>query len=229
MIRLLLATICFFFLANCNTQNEFPVDLLTMGLNGKVKTMRQISNSKGAQPFRLEETYYFDEEGNLERIEHHTLPQANIETKSMGRETIFTSKGTDTKVAITFGDTDSDTVRTQLIELLNAKKIRIIDKQHWNDDYESEIIQSLDNSKRLVEVETTVFKGKPKEVLFEYTHRFVYDGDLVKEIIIENDNEESKMSIENENLDDYGNFTYRVHRDENGAITYTEQRMFEYY
>ncbi|WP_299117381.1 hypothetical protein [uncultured Winogradskyella sp.] len=225
----ILTFICLLFLMFSDAQNSFPNDLVPMGLKGKVKKMRQKSINKGAKPYLLDETFFFDKDGYLEKIEHHTLPQVNIERKSLGRLTIFSFINDDSRLGVTFGETDNDTIKVQRIRLLNDKTIKIQEKQIWNKDYESEIIHKLDSSNKLVESETTVFKGKSKNILFNYSCKFIYKNSLIKEIITKSNGVINKTQIDNEKLDDYENFTFRNHISESGTIMFTEEREIEYY
>ncbi len=217
-------------LIGCQSKSHFPKDTSVFGLMGNVKEVGQISTNSEANNYQLDDLFYFDKKGYLKRIEHRTVSQPNIETKSQGRLTLFRFINEKERLVVTLGETDSDTVKVQRITLVDGLTVKIEEEQVWNPEYRSVSIQKFDSEGKIAEVRTTMYQGKSEDILFDLSYSYLYEGGLVKEIIVdESDNQKSTIIIQNKELDKEGNFKLREHLSENGEVMYSEEREVKYY
>lgn len=228
MKSILIIMCCLFFLG-CESQNQFPKDVIPMVLKGKVKVMKQVSTSNAGTSFQLHETFFFDRNGNIEKVEHSTQFQDNTKEESLDQITIYKQQSDVKRIGITMKKNSADTLKIRKMELLDSYTIKIDEKQLHYNEYRSETLQKLDSSKRLKDIQTTVFEVNSDKKELTYSYSFVYDGDLVKEIIGNNNGQENSIKVRTEKMDDQGNFTYRKHINKNGEIVYTEEREYQYY
>ncbi|WP_162819749.1 hypothetical protein [Kordia sp. SMS9] len=199
-----------------------------MVVKGKVKVIKQVSTSKEGAFFQLKETFFFNRNGNIEKIEQGTQFQ-NDDGQSVDQVTTFKQLSDVERVGITMEKNSTDTIKIRKMKLVDSYTIKIDEKQVQDDRYITETIQKLDTLQRLKKIDVKIFEANSDAIEFEYSYEFVYEDNLVKEIISNNNGNKGVIKISDRKVDDRGNFTYRNHKTENGKIVYTEEREYEYY
>jgi uncharacterized protein (DUF2249 family) len=201
-----------------------------MVLKGNVKVVKQVfTNKLEPTSFQLHETFYFDRNGNIEKLVYNTKIDNNEFDESPDLVTTFKQVSEKERVGITMEKNSNDTIDIKNIELLDSYTIKVDVQQLQNSEYRKEIFQKLDTLQRLKEMQVTIFGVPSNETTLKYMYEYVYEGDLVKEIISKNNGVESIFTMKDQKFDEHGNFTYRNHIDNAGKIMFTEERTYEYY